>query len=85
VSPREAAIKDRITQALQPTQLEIINESHLHAGHEGAKDGRGHFRVRIASPQFNGKTLIQRHRLVYEAVGDLMDSDIHALAIEVLG
>jgi BolA protein len=85
VSQREAAIEERISQALQPTQLEIINESHLHEGHEGAKDGRGHFRVRIASPLFKGKTLIQRHRLVYEAVGDLMDSDIHALAIEVLG
>jgi BolA protein len=75
-------IRDRLMRALQPTELEIIDESHLHAGHAGARDGRGHFRVKIRSKKFVGLRPIHTHRLVYEAVGDLMDTDIHALAIE---
>ena len=85
MTERTELIRERISQALQPTQLEIIDESHLHVGHEGARDGRGHFRVRIASNKFSGLRPIEQHRLIYEAVGDLMESDIHALAIEVLG
>ena len=76
-------IRERLTLALEPTSLEVIDESHLHAGHEGARDGRGHFRIRIASPKFEGLRPIQRHRLVYEALGDLMETDIHAAAIEI--
>lgn len=78
-------IRERLTSKLAPTQLEIIDESHLHAGHAGAKDGRGHFRIRIASPLFEGRRLLERHRLVYEALGDLMETDIHAAAIEIDG
>ena len=81
---RIAEIRRRIEASLQPTSLEIEDESHLHVGHAGAKDGRGHFRIRISSSHFNGLGLLQQHRLIYEAVGDLMDSDIHALSIEVL-
>ena len=80
---RIAEIRARLTSALDPTSLEIIDESHLHAGHAGARDGRGHFRIRIASPKFEGRRPIEQHRLVYEALGDLMETDIHAAAIEV--
>lgn len=79
---RIAAIRDRIEQALAPADLEVIDESHKHIGHEGAKDGRGHFLVKITSEKFQGLRPLQRHRLVYDAVGDLMQSDIHALSIE---
>jgi BolA protein len=81
---RIAAIRERLTTALAPTQLEISDESHLHAGHAGARDGRGHFRIRIASPLFEGRRPLERHRLVYDALGDLMENEIHAAAIEIL-
>ena len=81
---RIAEIRRRIEASLRPASLEIEDESHLHVGHEGAKDGRGHFRVRISSRKFNGLRLVQQHRLIYDAVGDLMDSDIHALSIEIV-
>lgn len=77
-------IRARLTAALEPEELHIRDDSHLHAGHEGAKDGRGHFGVRIVSKQFSGASRVRRHRLVYEALGDLMQTDIHALAIEAL-
>jgi BolA protein len=77
-------IRERLSLALEPASLEILDESHLHAGHEGARDGRGHFRIRIASPKFEGLRPLQRHRLVYEALGDLMETDIHAAAIEIV-
>jgi len=76
---REQIIRQRIEQALQPQSLELIDDSHLHAGH-GATGG--HYTVRIVSNAFAGKNLVQRHRLVYEAVGDLMASEIHALSID---
>lgn len=69
-------------QALQPTQLDILDDSAAHAGHAGAATGRGHFRVKIVSPAFKGLPLIARHRKVYHALGDLMQTDIHALSIE---
>lgn len=69
-------------QALAPSALEIIDESHLHAGHEGAKGGASHFRVHIVSPQFVGLSTLARHRLVYECVQDLIPFPIHALAIQ---
>lgn len=74
-------IRARLTDALQPVDLEVVDESHLHKGHPGARDGRGHFRIRIISDKFTGLKLIQRHRLIYDAVGDLMETDIHALSI----
>lgn len=68
--------------ALNPTHLEIIDESHMHIGHEGAKDGAGHFRVIIASEQFKGIAPLARHRLVYDLVDDLIPYPVHALAIQ---
>ncbi len=79
---RLAEIRGRLESALQPQALDLIDEGHMHAGHEGAKDGRGHFRLRVVSGRFVGQTLVQRHRLIYQLLGDLMQSDIHALTIE---
>lgn len=82
--PREQrveAIRAAIDGALAPVSLEIEDESHRHAGHAGARDGRGHFRVDIVSDAFSGLSPIARHRAVYAAVGPLMETDIHALAI----
>ena len=78
---RVAAIRARIEAALAPASLQVDDESHLHAGHAGAQDGRGHFRVDVVSQAFAGLSPIARHRAVYEAVGELMASDIHALSI----
>lgn len=73
-------IRQRLQDALAPSALDILDEGHQHIGHAG--EGQGHYRVRIASQAFAGKTPIQRHRLVYDAVDDLMGHGIHALAIE---
>ena len=81
MTDRTTMIRERLTRELQPLTLEIIDESAKHAGHAGAASGGGHFIVSIVSPAFKDKTLIQRHRLVYDAVGDLMHSEIHALSI----
>lgn len=81
-SERRDRIRDRLTQALQPESLEIIDESAKHAGHAGAASGGGHFIVHIVAAAFKDKTLIQRHRLVYAALGDMMHHDIHALSIQ---
>lgn len=78
---------ERLTQRLQslePMRLEVEDDSHHHAGHAGAADGRGHFSALIVSKRFAGMRQVQRHRLVYEAVGDLMVTDIHALSIHAL-
>lgn len=75
-------IRSRLLDALEPEMMEIEDESHLHAGHAGARDGRGHFRVMLVAGAFSGLTPIRRHRLVYEALGTLMDTDIHALTIQ---
>lgn len=79
---RLSAIRERLQQALSPLELEIVDESHKHAGHAGARDGRGHFRLRIVAAAFAGQPLIRRHQLVYAALAELMQSDIHALAME---
>ena len=78
----EAALRD----ALAPSQLEVIDESAAHAGHAGANaEGYGtHFRVRIASPLFEGKPRVARHRLVYDALHIFMAQGLHAVAIETL-
>ncbi|WP_115527888.1 MULTISPECIES: BolA family protein [Xanthomonas] len=79
---------ERIRQALQlalaPTELEVVDDSHRHAGHAGARDGRGHFNVLVVSAVFAGKPPLARHRAVYAAVGEMMQTDIHALSIEAL-
>jgi BolA protein len=64
--------------------LELIDDSARHAGHEGAKGGGGHYRLRIVSAEFQGKSTVERHRLVYSTLGDLMRSKIHALSIQSL-
>ena len=64
--------------------IAIKDQSHLHAGHAGARDGRGHFDVRLISLLFEGVNRIQRHQMVYDALGDLMESDIHAVRIKAL-
>ena len=79
---RVEAIRERLGAALAPLALEVIDESHKHAGHEGARDGRGHFAVRIVSAAFDGVNLLARHRLVYDALGALMQTDIHALSLK---
>jgi len=75
-------IEQRLRAALAPTVLELIDESHLHAGHAGALTGKGHFAVRIESEQFRGQPPLARHRLVYAALAELMETDIHALKID---
>lgn len=71
----------RLRAALAPVELELIDESHKHIGHEGAKTGLGHFAVRIVSAQFSGKAPLACHRMIYAALGDMMTHDIHALRI----
>lgn len=79
---RVAMIRARLEQAFAPDELEIVDDSHRHAGHAGAKDGRGHFRVRIVSLRFAGIKTLERHRMVYAALGGLMQTDIHALNVD---
>ncbi|MCP5144321.1 MAG: BolA family transcriptional regulator [Gammaproteobacteria bacterium] len=81
---RESRIHGALTSALAPVSLEIIDDSHLHAGHAGARDGRGHFRVRIVAACFAGRSRVARHQQVYAAMGDLLKTDVHALGIEAL-
>lgn len=79
---RQSLIRDCLEAEFTPSELEIIDESHLHRGHEGAKDGRGHFRVRIVANAFANLTRIQQHKAIYAALGPLMQTDIHALSID---
>jgi len=82
MTDRISMIRERLEAALAPTALDIIDESAKHAGHAGAKEGGGHFIVSIVSGNFSGKGLIERHRMVYDALGDAMQSEIHALSIK---
>lgn len=81
-----AAIEARLQSVLQPTALQVVDESADHAGHAGANaEGAGtHFRVRVASPLFAGKSRVARHRLVYDAMQKFIDQGLHALAIEII-
>ena len=81
-----AAIEARLQSVLQPSALQVIDESADHAGHAGANaEGAGtHFRVRVASPLFAGKSRVARHRLVYDALQNFIDQGLHALAIEII-
>lgn len=83
-STRIEQMRQRIENALNPSQLEIIDDSHKHIGHEGAKGGLGHFTVIIQSEALTGKRMVQQHRAIYDALGEMMQTDIHALAIKVL-
>jgi BolA protein len=79
---RVAMIRERLTTALAPESLDIVDESHKHAGHEGAKRGGRHFVVTIVADAFNSKKPLERHRMVYNALGEAMNKDIHALSIK---
>ncbi|PPU46139.1 BolA family transcriptional regulator [Xanthomonas arboricola] len=81
---RVERIRIALQAALAPTELEVVDDSHRHAGHAGARDGRGHFNVRVVSAAFAGKPPLARHRAVYAAVGEMMQTDIHALSIEAI-
>lgn len=82
MSERIQRIRQRLQARLSPESLEIADESHLHAGHPGARSGKGHFAIRIVSRQFAGQAPLRRHRLIYEALGEMMATDIHALRVE---
>ncbi len=77
-------IKKLLNESLNPDLLEIIDNSAAHAGHAGARSGGGHYHVTIISEAFEGKSLVQRHQLIYKALGDLMKQEIHALGINAL-
>lgn len=86
-APTASALQAALESALSPTRLEVIDESAAHAGHAGS-NGSGwgtHFRVRIASPAFAGKSRVAQHRLVYDALRNFTDAGLHALAIEIQG
>ena len=76
-------IEQKLNEALQPESLEIVDESHLHAGHAGARPGgETHFRIRVVSSAFSGKTRVERHRVVNNALAEELAGQVHALAIE---
>ena len=81
---RVALIRRKLETELDPEELEVVDDSHRHAGHAGARDGHGHFQVRILSRHFTGKRTVERHRMVYAALGALMQTDIHALGLVAL-
>lgn len=80
---RVKLIRERLEQNFAPSTLNIVDESHLHAGHASA-GGAGHFAVELVSEAFSGKNTLERHRMVYAAMGELMNSEIHALSIKAL-
>ena len=79
---RVERIRALLTQALSPLSLAVSDDSHKHAGHAGARGGQGHFSVDIVSAAFAGRLPLARHRLVYAALGEMMQADIHALSIK---
>jgi BolA protein len=81
VTTREAKIRQRLEQSLDPSELLIKDQSQLHTGHEGAREGKGHFDITVVSQAFDGVSRVRRHRMVYDALRDLLESDIHALRI----
>lgn len=81
---RAALIETRLREAFLPQTIEVRDDSHRHAGHEGAKSGGGHFSVTIVSAQFAGRTPVQRHQMIYRALGDMMKKEVHALSIQAL-
>ena len=78
---RVALIEEKLTAAFSPSRLLVKDQSHLHAGHAGAQDGRGHYDVTIVADAFSGTRPLERHRMIYAALGTLMETDIHALRI----
>ena len=84
MSERTDTIERLLTEAFSPTELLVKDQSHLHVGHPGAQEGKGHFDVTIVSDKFAGQSRINRHRMVYDALGSFMQSDIHALQINAV-
>ena len=85
LTPVETQIRERLLVALEPTRLDVINESHLHAGHRGSPGtGDSHFRVVVVSAKFAGLTRVARQRLVNQALAPLMGKPVHALAMQTL-
>ena len=80
VQPDITQIRERLQAAFAPTELDVVDEGHKHAGHAG--EGKGHFHVRIVSTAFAGQLPIKRHRMIYAALDGLMDRGIHALSID---
>jgi len=81
---RTTVIEELLRSAFAPAKLLVKDQSHLHAGHAGAQDGKGHFEIMIVSDKFAGVSRIGRHRMVYDALGSFMASDIHALKINAI-
>lgn len=81
---RRSHIEATLRASLEPDHLEVADESHLHAGHPGARSGGGHFRLLVVSDRFAGLSLVERQRLVYGALADAMGGEIHALAMKTL-
>jgi BolA protein len=78
---RRAHIEARLREGLAADHVQVIDESHLHAGHEGARSGGGHFQALIVSDRFEGRPLVQRQRMVFEVLAEEMEGDIHALSM----
>ena len=78
---RDQKLRLRLEKAFEPQELMVKDQSQLHVGHEGAREGKGHFEVIIVSEKFQDVTRVKRHRMVYDVLGDLIESDIHALRI----
>ncbi|HRQ64656.1 MAG TPA: BolA family protein [Xanthomonadaceae bacterium] len=81
MNDRVERIHRLLSLAFAPAAVEVVDDSHKHVGHAGARDGRGHFSVRLVSTAFAGQPPLARHRAVYAALGDMMQTDIHALSI----
>jgi BolA protein len=84
VTDREKIIHSRLEETFSPELCQLTDESGMHAGHAGAAAGGGHYRLHIVSARFEGQNRINRHRLVYDCLRDMMDTDIHALAINAV-
>ncbi len=81
---RPQRIHELLATGLGTEQIDIVDESHLHAGHAGAASGGGHYRIRVVSDRFEGVNKVGRHRLVYDCLREMMQKDIHALAMTLL-
>lgn len=84
MNDRVERIRARLREALDTDDVTVVDESHKHVGHPGARSGLGHFAVGVRSPVFSGKSPLERHRLVYDALGEMMQTDIHAVSIQAL-
>lgn len=82
MTDRIERMRNILEDSLAPEALEIIDDSHLHAGHAGARSGKGHYRIIISSQAFADKSMLEQHRIIYDALDEMMKTDIHALSIK---